>query len=208
MAGKKRKSEAMELLNRPQLLSSINKIESTRDKALASFIYLSGARISEILGTKKTMKFYKGTGQDRVLEREESIKIEPLKKENIEVLYTDDILLIHQVVCLKRKHSIPKRTIPIIISKEKAFVDIFLEYYNGLKEGEILFDISRQRAWQIISKELNLYNHYLIHERTTHLVTHSGFTDLHLQRFRGWKDTRPASIYTHLNWQDLANKMR
>lgn len=208
MAGKKRKSDEMSMLNRPQLLSSIKNVDNIRDRALAAFIYLSGARISEIVGTKKTMTFYKGKGKDRILERQETIIIDPLKKENIEFIYDKDILLIHQVVCLKRKYNIPKRTIPVILSKEKEFVNIFIEHYNTLQAGESLFDITRQRAWQIINKEMGLYNHFLIHERTTHLVTNQNFTDLHLKQFRGWSDTRPASIYTHLNWHDLADKMR
>jgi len=208
MAGTKRKSEEMNVLNRPQLLMKINDMLNDRNKALASFIYLTGARISEILGTKKTIKHYKGKGKDRILEREETIIIDPLKKENIEIIPDKDILLVHQVSCLKHKYSVPRRTIPIVISKEKEFVDIFLHYFNGVGVGKPLFNISRQRAWQIINKELRLYNHFLIHERSTHLVTHHNFTDLHLKEFRGWSDSRPASIYTHLSWQDLANKMR
>ena len=105
------------------------------------------------------------------------------------------------------KKDVPKRIIPIVISKEIDFVKLFMDYWVTLIPGEVIFKMTRQNAWKIINRELKLYNHFLIHERCTHLVTSQAFTDLDLKQFRGWTDTRPASIYTHLKWQDLAKKM-
>lgn len=214
MSGKKRKAGDMDILNRPQLLEKIKSMTNTRNRALASFIYLTGARISEILGTKKFIKHYKIIGKDnngkniKQLERTEEVDIPPLKKENIEVLEDKNLILVHQVACLKHKTDIPKRTIPIVISKDIEFIKLFMDHWVTLLPTMLLFRMTRQNAWRIINKELKLYNHFLIHERCTHLVTSQAFTDLDLKQFRGWTDARPASIYTHLKWQDIAEKMK
>ena len=196
MAGTKRKSEELEIINRQQLIYQLDRIENPKHKALIAFIYLTGARISEVLGMKKT--FMDGR----------NIIIEPLTKESIEVLPEQDLVLVHNVACLKRKTNLPRRNIPIIMSQETPIIDIFLLYHNSLIPGSPLFDISRQHAWRIVNKNLGSYTHFLIHTRCTHLVTKKGFTDTDLMRFRGWKNTLMASTYTHLNYMDIANKMR
>jgi len=215
----KRKVGSMDILNRPQLLARIREMSSERNAALAAFIYLTGMRVTELLGTRehyeKVIKHYQKidpykplTKENKILVKEEKMSITSLKKENVEIIPEDDIMLVHQVPCLKKKTLIPKRTIPIIISREREFVDIFLTYYNTLQPFQPLFAMSRQRAWQIINKEIGLFPHFLIHERCTYFVAQKNFTDLHLQKFRGWSDTKPAATYTHLSWEDLANKMR
>jgi len=196
MGGIKRKSEAVLLLNRPALLAKIRQMSSKRNRALAAFIYLTGARISEILGTIKRIP------------DSPDIEIIPIKKEDIEIIESDDLMIVHNVACLKRKDKLPRRTIPIIMSQERGFVDIFLSHFNDLQDEDNLFNIKRKQAWNIINKELGIFCHFLIHERCTHLVTHKAFTDLDLKQFRGWSSTMMASTYTHLNYTDLARKMR
>lgn len=225
--GKKRRIDSVDIISRPELLAIIHKIDSNtkhRDKALVSFIYMSGCRISEILGTLKISNKYRKEDiknkvpyKERIPIKKEEYKVQPLRKENIEINEADDIIRIYNVICLKRKFENHRRIIPIIISQEKEFVDIFLSYYNMLEEGQPLFKINRQRAWQIINKnmvkyvdgkEIRLFNHFLIHERCSHLAAHKNFSPLDLQKFRGWRDTSQASVYAHLNTEDIANKMR
>ena len=225
--GKKRKIDALDIIPKPELLAMIHSINSStkvRDKALVAFVYLTGARISEILGTIKCSSKYKKSDISKgtpykirePLKREE-YKVEPLKKESVEVNFEDDIIRVYNVICLKRKFENIRRTIPIIISQERPFVDIFLKYYNTLEDGQPLFKINRQRAWQIMNKnmvkkidgkEVRLFNHFMIHERCSHLAAQKNFNPLDLQKFRGWRNTSQASVYAHLNTEDLANKMR
>lgn len=196
MAGVKRKIETFKILNRPELLYELNKMERLRDKALAAFLYLSGCRISEVLGCKKKMP--DGTIQ----------VIEPLRKESIEILPDEDLIVIHNVPCLKRRNECPRRNIPVIPSQEPGFIQLFLAWHSTLKPGARLFKINRQRAWQILNQRMGIYNHFLVHERCTHLVVNKNFTDVDLKQFRGWKTTNVAAVYTHLNYRDIANKMR
>jgi hypothetical protein len=142
----------------------------------------------------------------RVFESSESREIKGLTKESIEFIGDNNLMLVHNVPNLKRSQNVPRRTIPIYIPKVRDFYEMFIKHYNTLSPGSALFDITRQRAWQIIKEESNLFNHFFIHERTTHLVANEGFTDLDLMHYRGWSSTMPARFYTHLNWQALARK--
>ena len=191
-------------ITRQTLLNKIAGIRSTRDQALIAFIYLTGCRISEVLGETKHIK--KRDKETKEVIEVKDVIVQPLIKEDIEKI-GEDIILVKNVPCLKRRAKVPTRDIPLKISSDKDFIKIFLEHYNKVPNGEALFKITRQRAWQIINKELGVFNHFLIHQRCTELVRHKQFTDIYLKMFRGWKDTRPAEIYTHLNWQDLANKL-
>lgn len=200
MAGTKRTPDQVDMMSQEALLLRISKIKSPRDAALAAFIYLTGARIGEILGTMKVITL-KGKKPKKYMLR-------GLKKESIKLMADKDMILVQNVPCLKRRWHVPRRNIPIIISKEYAMVKIFWDYYKTIEPGEPLFNITRQRSWQIINKELGMYNHFLIHERCTHLVTDRGFSDTHLKMFRGWADTKMAAVYSHLQWEDVANRMK
>lgn len=191
----------------PQLLVTLQAMDNQRDAALCAFIYLTGCRISEIVGKEKVIPIYKKNEEGkRELIGEKRITIPPLYKENVNH-EEEDVLLVTNVSCLKRRDGVPKRNIPIRISSDRGFVELFIDYYNGLPNGSPLFPITRQRAWQIVNKKLGLYTHYLIHERCTYLVTKKGLTDMHLKQLRGWSDTKPAQAYVHLRWQDLADKI-
>lgn len=196
MPGKKRIPQEMETITQERMVTIINGIPNDRNKALASFIYLTGCRISEILGTTKTLK----NGKQYI--------INPLKTSNVEIIHKNDMVLIHNVACLKHKTGLKYRNIPIIMSAEKELLDNFLYYYSSLPVGAPLFKFKRQRAWQIIKKELGLFNHYLIHQRCTYLATEKNFSEMDLKQFRGWSTTQMASTYTHLKYTDVANKMR
>ena len=204
MAGKKRKVQTQDILTKDELLLKINSMPSLRDRALACFIYLSGCRISEIVGCKKRVRNKNKLTKEVTFE--EPITIKPMTKENIEVITEKNLMLIHNVACLKRRKEIPRRVIPIAIREEWTFCDIFLQYYNTLSPGAYLFPITRERAWQIMNT-IKIFNHFLIHQRCHWLVVRENFNPLDLKQFRGWSNTKPAEIYTHLSYQDLARKM-
>ncbi len=184
-------------LARYELLDIIHSMKGEhieRDQALVSFLYLTGCRIEEvckyIVPNKNGLNIYKGF---------------PIQKK--QVTSREGVVIIQNVRCLKRKKEL-RRNIPIIINDlDNKFLSLLLNYVLKLQEEDYLFNIGRVRAYQILSK-VGLFPHYLRHIRLTHLVTDYGFSDAHLKQFTGWSDGRPASVYTHLNVENLIKQMK
>ena len=183
MAGRRRKPEEMKMPSRQELLNVINKIYNLEHKALVCFLYLTGARVGEIV--KQVKKFQ-------------------LEFENIR---GKPFLMVNNVLTLKRKRLVYRR-IPIPLTKrERLFLQPFLDYVDPLPKDAVLFNMDRKMAWSIIRNKTYLFPHYLRHIRLTHLKLHHNFDSLDLKKFTGWKDTRPAEVYAHLDVRDIAEKM-
>ena len=106
-----------------------------------------------------------------------------------------------------KRRKIIERNILIPIEKEKEFIKIVVDYINTLEANDLLFDMTRQRAWQIIKDNTGLFNHLFRHMRATHLTTDYGFSAQELKQFFGWASTTQADVYSHLSQIDIARKM-
>jgi site-specific recombinase XerD len=168
-----------------------------RDRALFCFLYLTGARVEEVVMGKKKVG---------------------VKKKDLEFVKVGGkgFLVVSLYTLKNRKH--PIRKVPIPIKREGVLVKYVLDYVEKLNSENYLFSFTKQRAWQIIRFILDKYkrksknkfmnaNHFLRHCRLTHLVTIYDFTDQDLVRFAGWSSSMPAVVYSHLRFKDLARKM-
>jgi len=195
---KKKKSkrgseDILETMSLFEFQKKVEGIKKLRDRALICCLYLTGARISEIV--RYNDKFYPGF-------KASQIKYEKHKGEDL-VIFTNIPILKNR----KRKRKL--RNIPVISNKDMDYflIELF-RYVQGLSgENPVLFPISRVRAWQIVNQHLGLFPHYLRHLRTTHLVVVHGFDPASLREFHGWANSAPADTYTHLNWRNIADKM-
>lgn len=182
-----------------ELTLLISRITNLKHRAMFSFMYLSGRRISEIVGIKNEQK-----GGDEY-------KIKPIAKYQLERLNTQNgtpTLRVSNVIILKRR-EIFKQPVPIPVNKESELLRFIEEYTNTLSLDQSLFAYNRKYVWTLSKQYFGnqYYNHFFRHCKATRLKLDNNFDSEELRQFFGWKDSRMASTYAHLSWENLADKL-
>lgn len=206
-------------------------INEIRDKAFASFLYLTGCRIEECVKyireiarypekereeiNKKTGKV-KGEyiirkdkkGKEYLADKREWIG-EPILRGAISDFH--DHILVKGVRNLKRKWNDKAKSRPVPIFKgelEMPFIKHLNNYIKKIDDPDYrLFDFTRQHAFEIL-KDVKINPHQLRHTRITHLCTFYPFSLFDLQNFVAWKSVRSADDYVHLTKEDILVKFR
>lgn len=124
----------------PYLLESGKQV---RDRALLAFLAATGMRISEALS---------------------------VKREQLELSHDPDFVVVKDVRILKRrKETIFKDFVLPRKGVLKPLTDLVLEHVRTKNKGP-LFDIGRQRAWQIVVFMTGKWCHYFRSQRISFLV--------------------------------------
>jgi len=192
MAGHKRDAHAMYIPSRQELILKLDDIGHVRDKALICFLYLTGARITEVLGDAK-----KG--------------IPSFKARQIEEI--DDkrgaMVVFRQLPILKRRGTtLLKRDVMAFVDMEKPFLEPINAYWSTIEDLEQpMFPITRQRAWFIMNKKFGWFNHFFRNARATHLANEYGFSGMTLQAFFGWASWQMPMLYTKTTMRDVTNAL-
>lgn len=198
-----------ELIDRIQMITGFY---AERDKAMAALLFMTGCRIEELVKyiKERDLKRRELNRETKEYEHRPIIDREfignSIQKKQIEIDEERDIMKLYGIRTLKRRVAIEK-TIPIVISKDRKLFEIFKVYYNSCTDEDYMFQITRQRAYKILSN-VGLYLHYLRHCRATNLVVDYNLNAQELKQFFNWKDSKPADAYVHLNVDDLINKMK
>lgn len=208
----------------PQELQDIlEEVTSLRDRAYMSFVYLTGCRSIEPLEHtaiyKVLIRVPDGTGRMRRVWNGETdqVHIPPfLCRQIVRVTRVVGENLIpfidfQNLYVGKTRHRDPYmsvRTVPVNALKYKRFLEFIFEYIHAeeKKKDDPLFTETERTFRKKVNYWIGTTVHYLRHLRSTHLVTVHNYTDQDLKNFIGWKDTRPASTYVHLNPDHLARK--
>lgn len=190
-----------------RIIHKINKLDYIKKwdlTALASFLYLTGGRISEVLD---------------------------IKRSNIETKRINENLEIFVVNIKTLKSRIyPMRIIPIApIKTDKPFYDIFHKFLsnNEYADDDYIFPFQTRfiinkkfkkvkiknllqldpinKEW--IRQDFNLHPHYLRHCRLSHLASVFDYNEIDLMRFAGWASIKPCVFYVKLSYKDLLKKM-
>lgn len=175
------------------ILDTTYKIRNYRSRALYVLTYLTAGRISELI----RYQFYKDKKNIHPSIRRKEI--------NFTEKHGRDVMLIN--IRNEKSNKRKVKTIPIPMDSDfhKKLINSIMPYLQEKELDEELFPFKYQYAYQKILKPI-CNPHWLRHVRLTHLVTYHGFSDLLLQRYAGWTDTRPAGIYSELRWGDILDK--
>lgn len=195
-----------EFIDRLKAYKITNRLTEMRNKALIAFLYLTAARIEEVVG------MIDQNTRERITE--------PITLAQLEynLMNNEKYLVINRMRVLKRRPKIDDegrekvvlRKVPVLIKDEEYPVECIEKYIKSLVYRTLdtpLFNMTYQRAWQISCEFGGKFNHYWRHLRLSHLVDMYGFSDLELQQYVSWSSTTMASKYTHLNWSSIAKKM-
>jgi len=195
------------ILNKDQLISKIEKMTGSmviRNKALVAFLFLFGCRISEVCKYRSKIKDSDGNYVER--------KGNPIKKGDVIINEIDDEITITNIRTLKRtkknKGKIPLKNVSTIISDNIELYTYFKKYYDIVDlDDKPLFNLTRAMCYRIL-QEVDLFNHYMRHLRSTDLVVNSHLNAQELKQFFNWASSATADNYTHLDTSNILDKMR
>lgn len=235
----KRKFKDDDILDRKEILQKLHNHEKKkniykkniydiRNPAFIAFLFLTGARVEEIIGVRQYSGITKhGTKGKKLGDWTSKYLVEPIRKHQItKTRYAKrDIITwdVEKMPVLKKrgefviddnkildqatKQIIPRRHVALPYDFEKDFIFFVDRWLNTLKEDDIVFDFSGQNAWRICQLFDRTYNHLWRHLRATDLVTTYGFDSLQLRHFFGWSTEAMARRYAHLNKYTLLDSM-
>lgn len=101
------------------------------------------------------------------------------------------------------------RIVPLI--KNELFLDlveIIVDYCKNFKyDDTLLFPYTRGAVWHAVKRNIgkDFFPHYLRHINATN-DSRAGVSVMIQKSKFGWTDTRPASVYSHLNFIDVLNE--
>lgn len=178
------KTTRLEPPTEKEVYDFIERLDSLRDKALFAILYLTGARISEVVRIMRKKDLDYDTSTDHVVVK----------------LYTE-----------KKRQGIEIGKVPFRKNEPVAhYIREYLQQFSS--PDDLIFNISRQAAWYRVKKaDSRYFNHLFRHSRLTELAQDRkvdgeykrGMTDYQLKQFARWTDSRPASTYVTLRWQNL-----
>lgn len=155
-----------DILSEEEVLSMIDRCVELEEKSLISLLFLSGARISEILSLKK------------------------------KDFWTDGNHLMIRIPSLKRKEVIPyKHTLFLPLNRDPYISHIIYQVKSIEFSSQKVWSYSRNRAWRLIKRlDKESWLHLFRHTRAT-LLAEKGATEAQLCAWFGWVDGRPAKNY-------------
>lgn len=150
--------------------------QQMRNKALIAMLYLSGRRISEIVG----LEAYEG-----------------LTTNNIVVGKIGERQVLRFKVRILKKQSEVWRWKNLLMND--PFMKYLLAWLRYLKAKDYngrVFAITRTRAWQImVELDSHIWNHWFRHQRLSHLS--DTMDEFELREFAEWSSLDPALDYIH-----------
>lgn len=165
-------------------------ISNHRTRALFIIMYLTGARICEIVRYNR-----KGIKKD-------SIKMSDIEFINIKGREIMKIGIRNEKNRVRKFKDIP---LPLDKPENKMFLELLKEHFDSVSLGDELFPFGYQNAYKILKPYWN--PHWNRHLRATHLVTVYGMNEQLMVRYLGWTDSRPAKHYSELRWEDLVDSL-
>ena len=166
------------VLSREEIDRMISRAEKLRDKAFIAFLYMTGARVSEVVKKITVHDFKRQNGF--LIVRIPTLKNRSQPYRFIGMPLSDPYTrIILKYIMLNEKSELP------LWNFSRRYANKILKSLGGP----------------------NVHCHLLRHTRLTHLVVYGGMNEFDLTRFAGWSDSDPARTYVHMRGDDLLPKI-
>ena len=191
-------------------------IPNERLKALYVLLYLTGARICELVRkrgcnlipfpeNKITGKITKKYRYTKVLDDEKDKPSIRKKELTFQVMNEREVM----VVWLRNEKNEKKDTksVPIPLdNKEYAIlIGMIQEYISKLNMEDELFPFGYQYAYRLLKPYFN--PHWFRHIRATHLTLNNDLSAPLLRKYMGWTDDRPSAHYQEMKIGDILDRL-
>lgn len=184
-----------------------NKIKSMptpKTRALAATLYLTGSRITEIVGGESKYKDKK-TGETKK-RRVKGFRPEMLVKNIVDGV---DVWRFEALEVLKKRKRIDTRT-AVVVPWLNDLVQVILDYIkeSGIPANERVFKMTRQGAWKMIveaNKNDPLWCHYFRHAHVTQLLKEGKMNHVMVGKEMRWDNISHLSTYAKYDVSDIEN---
>jgi len=175
-------------------------------RSLFILLYLSGCRVTELVGEKKRNVWWKTKAEPWWHKKTVEPNIRGIRRDDItrDYIKGKDMLMLN--ITNRKSKERRRKIIPISVQVEKELIRMLDMYLNQLGPQELLFKFGKTRAYQVLQKYVEMNPHWLRHIRCTHLVTNYDFSEQHLVQYLGWADGRQAKHYMELRVSNIVDK--
>jgi integrase len=180
-----------------ELYAGISKIKEPYRSYIA-LLYLTGNRVSEVLGTPKN---------EKERNNKEDFTIEPLKVYHIEVTPEENMIRI-TARTLKRKGR-PQHTYVCRIDtpEEKRYYEFIKEHLSTKQPEDYAWNFSRYKAWRTCNKATGLPPHKLRGLRATRDAVEFELDAIDLKNKYNWSSPNMAFHYASKSSHDIERKL-
>jgi len=162
------------------IIDKIKLLKKEKYKALFALLYLTAARISEI------------------------VKITTKRHIVQEIRRSRPFLVVRLENRKNKQRKFKEILVPMDYpSQEKELSSIVLAYIEKNDRDEVLFTMTKNAVHHYFKKYIGWNCHVIRHLRLTHLITMYGADPERLKKMAGWTDLRPGKYYINLVTDDL-----
>lgn len=154
------------------------KATEVRDKALISALYGLGIRKAELARIKRK-----------------------------QVIIEEEFLVVKDIEILKQKHQKLLDKAMSFKGRMAPFTRTLWAYIEHKRPEESLFDINKERIWQIVKAKTGMWPHYFRSQHISYLANELGLNTVNLKDLTGHSTTSELQKYAHSTWKQYKEQL-
>lgn len=194
------------------IIDTAKSISDNRTRALYCLLYLTGARVCELVrkkgydliphtDNKATKKFR----YDKKANETKDLPSIKKKQLTFQVMSGREVMMVVIRNEKNKKRDVKNIPIPLDNKEYATLIEMIKEYTNTLEMESELFPFNYQYSHRLLKKYFN--PHWFRHIRATHLSVNNNLPGPILRKYMGWTDDRPATSYLELNSMDILERL-